>query len=448
VSAVSFEKIVSQRQSVRNYTTVDITSKQLMSVLSTAYGYVGTNRMVPRVGSDYSLAIFVVNSTACYLYNPEFNSLSLYNSSLNKATNPPFPPLSWVKDASAYLVIVWNQTRMSNEHIAFIEAGCLVQNIYLAAAYQKLGTVCIGSGVDINLPAYLEEILTMPLGYPAYSYPPDATPAYERMNGNLPLVQINSRSLTDVLNNIHYVRAWSEQSLSAHDISQLLWAAYGYLSTDHRTTPSAEGIYPLVVYVSNSTGLYQYVAEKHSVKLVQSGDKRSEIATVCGNQLWAASAPAIFLVAYNASVQADYLQYYVEVDAGCVAQQILLEASATNLAANLVADGLEKWNGEGAQLLRSSLNLTPEIIALCTVAVGHPVVPVTTPIPTPTEPSSPSPSPSAVPSPTPTPSPSPSAVPSPTPPPEFQNFLLVIIILLLAGVPCLLVLLKWVRKRE
>ena len=453
VSAISFEEIVSQRQSVRSYTTEDITSEQLMSVLSAAYGRIGSDRVVPKIGSDYSLAIYVVNSTASYLYDPEGNALSLYNSSVNKETIRP--NVFWVSDASAVLVIVWNLARMSNQYFAALEAGCLTQNIHLGAIAQNLGTCCVGGAaflglsIDLNFDwDTLRPILVMPLGFPLSAYP-NATPAYEDMTGNLPLVQLNSRSLTDVLNNIKYAQSWSEQSLSTQDISQLLWAAYGYSSTGHRTTPSAEGIYPLVVYVSYSTGVYQYIAEDHSVMQVQSGDKRSEIAAACGNQLWAASAPAIFLVAVDSSFNGGNIgdggvldHEWINVDAGCVAQQILLEASAANLAANLIANGLETWNGEGAQLLRSSLNLSPEIIALCTVAVGYPVVPVTTPSPTPTY----SPSPSA--SPSPTPPPTPSASPSPTPPPESQSFLLVVMGLLLVGVPCLLVLLKWARKRE
>jgi nitroreductase len=454
VLATSFEETVSQRQSVRSYTIANITSEQLMSILSAAYGYADAERVLPRIGAEYSLAIYVVNNTACYLYNPEANSFSLYNSSVNKETIRPH--VGWVSDASAVLVIVWNQTRMSNQYFASIEAGCLTQNVYLAAITRNLGTCCVGGmnlwglSVDLNLPwNTLTPILVMPLGYPISDYP-YATPAYERMTGNLPLVQISDRSLTDALNNLDYVQAWSEQSLSIQDISQVLWAAYGYSSTFHRTTPSAEDAYPLVVYVSNYTGVYRYIAENHSVMLVQFGDKRSEIAAACGNQLWAASAPAIFLVALNSSYNGGNIgdggvleHEWVEVDAGCVAQQILLEGSATNLTSNFIANGLETWNGSGAQSLRSSLNLTPDVIFLYIMPVGHPVTPVATPSPTPT--ASPSPSPTA--SPSSTPSPTPSTTPTPSPPiPEFQSFLVIGLLLVCAA--SILVLLKLARKRD
>jgi hypothetical protein len=198
------------------------------------------------------------------------------------------------------------------------------------------------------------------------------------MTGNLPRVQNSQLSFTDALNGMLYVQAWSEQSLSPQELSQLLWAAYGYSSTEHRTTPSATGIYPLIVYVSNATGTYQYVPDSHSVTKVQSGDRRLDIANACGNQVWAANAPAIFLVAYDSSYNGGntgdggvLTHEWIEVDAGCVVQQILLEASARKLHINVVSKGLEAWNGVGAANLRNTLGLTPSIIPLYVVPVGH-----------------------------------------------------------------------------
>jgi nitroreductase len=436
VWATSFEETVSKRKSYRSFTTADITSEQLMSVLLAAYGYAGAERVLPRVGSDYSLAVFVVNNTACYLYNPEANLLPLYDSSVNKETIRPH----YNSDASAVMVIVWNQTRMNNQYFASIEAGCLTQNVYLAAVTQNLGTCCVGSisseGLrnDLKLPTSLVPILVMPLGYPSWAYDP-GTPDYSRMIGNLPPVQISGSSFTDALNNIDFAQAWSEESLSLQDISQLLWAAYGYTSTDHRTTPSANDIYPLLIYVSNATGVYQYIAENHSVNLIQSGDRRSDVASACGNQMWTAEAPAIFLVALNSTGSTGdggaLSHEYVLVDAGCVAQQILLEAAVVNLTANFVANGLETWNGNGAQTLQGVLNLAPAIIPLFIMPVGNRADPVVTPSPTPTVTQSPSP--------TLAPTPSPEATPTPEIP-ELQNILLLCIALV--GCTGLLVILK------
>jgi nitroreductase len=420
-SATSFEETVSQRKSVRSFTTADVTYPQLLGVLRAAYGYADIGRVLPKVGSDYSLAVFAVNSTACYLYNPETDSVSLHDSSVNKETIRPHVS-GWPSDAGVVLVIVWNQTRMNNQYFASIEAGCLTQNVYLAAITQDLGTCCVGSisaealRNDLKLPVAEIPILVMPLGCLASAYPA-ASPDYSEMTGNLPLVQTNIKSLTEALDGLDYAQTWSEQSLSQQEISQLLWAGYGYSTTGHRTVPSAMDIYPLIVYVSNATGTYQYIVTNHSVNLVQSGDKRSDIAGACGNQMWAAEAPAIFLVALNSAGSTGdggvLSHEWTLVDAGCVAQQILLEASVVNLTANFVANGLETWNGSGAQALRSILNLAQTIIPLFIMPVGNRVEHIVTPSPSPT--STPSPTLTPTPTPTSTPTPTPTSTPSPTP---------------------------------
>ena len=427
------EITMSKRYSARWFTTQNISSEQLLSLLRNSYGYVGNNRVLPRIGSDYSLVIYAVNSSGSYRYIPETNSLVTHNLSVNKETIRPHD-CNWPSDANVVFVIVWNQTRMDNQYFASAEAGCLVQNIYLASITQNLGTTCVGTidseglRTDLGLPSTMKPILVMPLDYPNSPYP-NATPDYNRMNGNLPTVQLSARDFIATLNNIEYSQSWSTQPLSLQESSQLLWAAYGYSNTGHRTTPSAWGIYPLVVYLSNSTGTYRYTPESHSTIQIQSGDRRNNIAAACGNQLWVAGAPAIFLVALDSSYNGgeigdtgDVLDHiFIEVDAGCVIQQILLEASATDLGAYLVSNGLESWNGNGAQTLRSILELTSSIIPLFIMPVGHlPISPTPTPITTPTPSSTPTPTPTTSPAPTPSASPSPTSPPSevPTPTPE------------------------------
>jgi hypothetical protein len=62
---------------------------------------------------------------------------------------------------------------------------------------------------------------------------------------------------------------------------------------------------------------------------------------------------------------------FVEIDAGCVVQQLLLEASAQNLGANIVSSGLEAWNGTGAEGLRNILGLSPSLVPLYITPIGH-----------------------------------------------------------------------------
>jgi len=211
------------------------------------------------------------------------------------------------------------------------------------------------------------------------------------MIGNLPPVLYSGLSFDDAIRNMLFTQIWPAENLSLQQLSQLLWAAYGYTNvthedTYHRTTPSAYGIYPLVIYVSNATGIYQYLPENHSVIEVVHGDRRFEIANACSGQLWAAKAPAIFLIVYNSSYNngntgdgGAVSHEFIEVDTGAVIQQLFLEASAWNLSANIVSQGLEDWNGTGAKELRSILNLSPSLIPLYIVPIGSRIIDSTAP---------------------------------------------------------------------
>jgi len=355
-------------------------------VLCAAYGHVNDHRSVPRIGYDYSLMMFPVNQTGSYRYIPQNNSVAVHDLTVNKETLRPHDQ-NWPSDASFVLVVVWNQTRMSNPYFASAEAGCLVQNVYLAAASLNLGTCCVGAinsqGLrnDLKLASTSIPLLVMPLGYPADPYP-NASPNYDLMIGNLPPVQYSQLSFEDALKNMQFAKRWSAENLSSQEASQLLWAAYGYTNVTyktsyHRTTPSAMGIYPLLIFVSHATGVYQYLPENHSVAKILHGDKRLDVANACAGQSWAASAPLIFLIVYNSSYNdgntgdgGTLPHEFMEVNAGAVIQQLVLEASACNLSANVISKGLEEWNGTGASELRTILDLSPQTIPLFVVPIG------------------------------------------------------------------------------
>ena len=267
---------------------------------------------------------------------------------------------------------------MSNPLFAGVEAGCVAQNVYMAAASLNLGTCVVATitnnaiGNALNLGSNLTPLFVMPVSYPSSNYPA-ATPDYSKMAGNLPRVEINSATFEDAVNSLVFSQQWSSSQLTEQELSQILWASYGYSNTGHRTIPSANNIYPLVVYVSDATGVYRYTPESHSITEIQSGDKRYDIANTFSGQTWAADAPAIFVIGYDTSITGadggiDHL--YMEVNTGCVIQQILLEASALNLQANILSDGLADWNGAGAQQLRSIMGLSSSIIPLYAVPVG------------------------------------------------------------------------------
>lgn len=381
--SLSLEQVISRRQSMRSYTSKNISRQQLLEVLWAAYGYTNNRKNLPHIGDAYSLIIFTVNETGSYRYIPDNNSIVVHDLGVNKETIRPHDS-GWPSDAKEVLVIVWNETRMDNQYFASAEAGCLVQNVYLAAASLELGTCCVGvinsEGLRtvLQLPSTLTPLLVMPLSYPTQPYPA-ASPNYNLMTGNLPIVRNSTSSFEDALMNILFAQEWSTEPLSLQDLSQLLWAAYGYSSTNHRTTPSAYGIYPLVIYVSNATGVYRYLPASHSVTEILGGDKRLDIANVFSGHIWVADSPTIFLIGYDSSYNNGntgdggvFPHLFIEINTGCVIQQLFLEASAWNLTANIVSDGLEEWNGLGSQELRTILGLSPSIIPLYAIPVGVP----------------------------------------------------------------------------
>ncbi|TET27340.1 MAG: hypothetical protein E3J73_02705 [Candidatus Bathyarchaeum sp.] len=381
--SLSLEQEVSRRQSMRSYTSENMSRQQLLDVLWAAYGHTNDRKNIPRIGYDYSLIIFTVNETGSYQYIPESNSLVVHDLTVNKETIRPHDS-GWPSDAKEVLVIVLNETRMDNQYFASAEAGCLAQNVHLAASSLGLGTCVVGTinsgGLRsvLQLPNALTPLLVMPLSYPTYSYPA-ASPKYDIMTGNLPPVQYSELSFEDAVRNIVFAQEWSAEPLSVQELSQLLWAAYGYSSTDHRTTPSSYGIYPLVIYVSNATGVYKYLPESHSVTEILDDDKRLDIANAFSGQAWAADAPTIFLIGYDSSYNSGNTgdggvlsHLFMEINTGCVIQQLFLEASAWNLKANIISEGLEEWNGAGAQELRNILGLSASIIPLYAIPVGAP----------------------------------------------------------------------------
>ena len=377
--ALSFEQIASRRQSMRSYTFADVSEQQLLDVLWAAYGYSNGRRNLPRVGAGYSLIVYTVNETGSYRYIPESNSLVIHDLSVDKQSIRPYDS-NWPSDASEVFVLTWDENKEGNHYFAAAEIGCLAQNVYLAAASNGLGTCLVGminSGQLRNilqLSSSVTPLFVMPLGNPTGQYV-DSTPEYNIMTGNLPPVQYSALTFEESVRNLGFSQEWSAEPLSLQMQSQLLWAAYGYSTAGHRTVPSAYGVYPLVVYVSNATGVYRYSPESHSVTEINGGDKRLNITKTLSDQVWAAAAPEIFIVAYDTSYEGDggFLPHlFAQADSGCVVQQLFLEAAAWNLAAGVISESSEEWDGNVAQELRNVIGLSGNVIPLHVVAVGMP----------------------------------------------------------------------------
>ncbi len=150
---------------------------------------------------------------------------------------------------------------------------------------------------------------------------------------------LSSTSLDDALRSRRSIREFAPGALSAEVVGQLFWAAQGITSADGgRTAPSAGALYPLELYAVNSDGVFLYRPEQHDLVPVAARDVRDELRTAALGQ--DAIGQAALVIVITADVSRTAARYgplrgerYVTLEAGHVAQNVLLEAVALGLGA-------------------------------------------------------------------------------------------------------------------
>ncbi|HEX7553875.1 MAG TPA: nitroreductase family protein [Geothrix sp.] len=161
----------------------------------------------------------------------------------------------------------------------------------------------------------------------------------------LPLVTADGVSLHTALQGRATVRALTGPALSLAEAGQLLWAAQGENRPAKRVVPSAHAKYPLELYLITAgsadlaTGTYHYRAAGHQLTRLADGTPGTLLGAIKGMQAWIKDAPAVFVVAGEASrigegAPALNLTYY---EGGAAAQGLLLQAAALGLGAGTAA---------------------------------------------------------------------------------------------------------------
>jgi len=163
--------------------------------------------------------------------------------------------------------------------------------------------------------------------------------------------------------------------VTKQELSQVLWAGYGYSYFEdtassppirHRTVPSATARYPMRIYAANSTGVYNYIPDQHTLTTIVAQDRRSSIASASGNT-WASSAPLIIVIVWDDSNILTVDTTYVEV--GLIAQNIYLESAAWGLIADWGKADIDE------DAMRDALGLVGEtyLHPVSIITVGHPL---------------------------------------------------------------------------
>ncbi|MFA5925136.1 MAG: SagB/ThcOx family dehydrogenase [Methylococcaceae bacterium] len=134
------------------------------------------------------------------------------------------------------------------------------------------------------------------------------------------------------------IREFASKPLTIEQIGQLLWATQGITEKRMglRAAPSAGALYPLETYVVLLAGIYHYNPERHELKRVIEGDKRLELQKAALDQEAIGSAPAVIVIAAvyerTSKKYEDRASRYVHIEAGHACQNLLLQATAQNLA--------------------------------------------------------------------------------------------------------------------
>ena len=177
-------------------------------------------------------------------------------------------------------------------------------------------------------------------------------------------------------------RNFQDRAISAEQLSQILWAAYGVTyPAPHprfrgglRTTPSAGATFPLEVYVivgnveGIEPGVYRYISGNHTLEQVIIGDVREQVGEAAVGQTWAGVAPvALFYSAIFSRTTNFYGERgirYVYMEVGHSAQNVHLQAEALGLGTVVIAAFFD-------DMMIEILNLPEDEVPLYLMPVGY-----------------------------------------------------------------------------
>jgi len=133
------------------------------------------------------------------------------------------------------------------------------------------------------------------------------------------------------------VRSFVDKDLTLSQISQILWAAQGITDkvNGFRSAPSAGALYPITVLIVKKDGFFEYVPDNHSLKQLSVSDLRIGLSGAALDQESVKEAPVDIVIAADFRItESKYgsrSERYVALEAGHIAQNILLEATALGL---------------------------------------------------------------------------------------------------------------------
>ncbi len=164
---------------------------------------------------------------------------------------------------------------------------------------------------------------------------------------------------------------FTREQLSFTQLSQLAWAGQGIVDRQSllRTAPSAQQAYPITLYFVTQQGTFVYNPEENSFQQTILDDLRDRLAATTVNQQAVAEASCNIIIAgsvRNVGPQrANQAKKNMLLEAGHIAQNILLQAVSMELAAGIV------WDFE-ARRVQKLAKFPRTLEALHMISLGYP----------------------------------------------------------------------------
>jgi len=184
-SGYSFEKVLGERRSVREYSSEALTLANVSQLLWSAQGVTHPEgwRTAPSAGATFPLELYLVagnvNGLAQGLYRyraDQHKLIQLGNRDLRADLAAAALGQEWMKGSAIIIVIAAVYDRATRKYgqrgirYAHMEVGHAAQNIYLQAASLNLGTALVGAFDDkrvkevLKLPSDEQPLGLMPIG--------------------------------------------------------------------------------------------------------------------------------------------------------------------------------------------------------------------------------------------------------------------------------------------